>query len=334
MATRALPAPPPSLLLPAQPPRRLTVAASFCASAVAACTACVFTNPFEVVKTRLQLDGEGGAATSPQASRARQYRGIAHALASIARTEGLRGLQAGLVPALAYQVTMNGCRLGLYEPIQAALRESALQLDTSRPAAKGLCGALSGAVGATLGSPFYLVKCRLQAQSSSGAFEAKEAHRYRGMVDAFVQIFRAEGLRGLYRGVDGAVPRVMCGSAAQLSSYDVFKQAIAESTALSALFPSGVAQHFASSLAASFITVTVMNPLDVVSTRLYQSAGRNTHYSGPLDCLMQTVRAEGVAALQKGWLAQFARLGPHTVLTFVFLEQVRAALLQVDALLA
>jgi solute carrier family 25 protein 34/35 len=64
-------------------------------------------------------------------------------------------------------------------------------------------------------------------------------------------------------------------------------------------------------------------PLDVISTRLYQSQGRATTYSGPLDCAMQTVRAEGWAALQKGWLAQYSRLGPHTVLTFLFLEKLR-----------
>ena len=85
--------------------------------------------------------------------------------------------------------------------------------------------------------------------------------------------------------------------------------------------PPGVLQHLVAAFGSSFLTVTAMNPLDVVSTRLYQSAGRATQYSGPIDCGIQTVRAEGLAALQKGWLAQYARLGPHTVLTFVFLEQ-------------
>ena len=290
----------------------------------------------EVVKTRLQLDGEGGAAGAA-ARGGRQYRGVAHALGAIARAEGVRGLQAGLAPALLYQTTMNGCRLGLYEPAQALLRERA-GLDPARPWVKGLSGAMSGAVGAALGSPFYLVKSRLQAQSlgaaAAGGFRAKEAHApYAGALDALRRIHREEGgARGLLRGVDGALPRVMCGSAAQLSSYDVFKAAIAGEPALAAALPPGsVAQHVAASLSAALVTVTVMNPLDVVSTRLYQSAGRNTVYAGPVDCALQLLRAEGVAALQKGWLAQFARLGPHTVLTFVLLEQVRPLFLAVDA---
>jgi hypothetical protein len=76
-------------------------------------------------------------------------------------------------------------------------------------------------------------------------------------------------------------------------------------------------------LLASVLTVTAMNPWDVISTRLYQSGGVATRYRGPLDCAMQAVRAEGVLALQKGWLAQFARLGPHTILTFVAMEHLR-----------
>ena len=69
----------------------------------------------------------------------------------------------------------------------------------------------------------------------------------------------------------------------------------------------------------------------MVSTRLYQSAGRATRYRGPVDCLVQTVRGEGISALQKGWLAQYARLGPHTMLTFVFLEQVKPVFMSVEA---
>jgi solute carrier family 25, member 34/35 len=305
------------------PPLRLAVVPSFAASAMAACSACVFTNPMEVIKTRLQLDGEGAKVAKSE----RQYRGIGHAFTSILRTEGLRGLQSGLTPALGYQVTMNGCRLGLYEPVQAVLREQ-LGVDTTHPAAKALSGALSGAVGATLGSPLYLVKSRLQAQST--VFKAKEAHAYAGVRDAFAQIYRAEGVRGLFRGVDGALPRVMCGSATQLSSYDSAKSFIGSGWRRDVV-PAGLPQHFAASLIASFLTVTVMNPLDVVSTRLYQSAGRATHYTGPVDCLVKTVRAEGLGALQKGWLAQYARLGPHTILTFVFLEQVKPLFLAVPA---
>ena len=146
------------------------------------------------------------------------------------------------------------------------------------------------------------------------------------MVDGLRKVYAAEGGRGLFRGLNGALPRVMTGSAVQLSSYDTCKALVAGW----GVRP-GLEQHLCASLVASVLTVTAMNPWDVISTRLYQSKGQGTTYAGPLDCAAKTVRIEGWAALQRGWLAQYGRLGPHTVLTFCFLEYLRPIFLGVDA---
>lgn len=41
------------------------------------------------------------------------------------------------------------------------------------------------------------------------------------------------------------------------------------------------------------------------------------------DVLQKLIAREGVFSLWKGFTPYYARLGPHTVLTFVFLEQFR-----------
>lgn len=48
-------------------------------------------------------------------------------------------------------------------------------------------------------------------------------------------------------------------------------------------------------------------------------------YSGALDVLTRVVKNEGFFSLWKGFTPYYARLGPHTVLTFIFLEQMNAA---------
>ena len=48
-------------------------------------------------------------------------------------------------------------------------------------------------------------------------------------------------------------------------------------------------------------------------------------YKGGLDVLAKVVRNEGVLALWKGFTPYYARIGPHTVLTFIFLEQMNKA---------
>lgn len=46
-----------------------------------------------------------------------------------------------------------------------------------------------------------------------------------------------------------------------------------------------------------------------------------SEYKGSLDALTKIVSKEGVLTLWKGFTPYYARLGPHTVLTFIFLEQ-------------
>ena len=44
-------------------------------------------------------------------------------------------------------------------------------------------------------------------------------------------------------------------------------------------------------------------------------------FKGTIDVLTKVLRNEGLFALWKGFFPYYARLGPHTVLTFIFLEQ-------------
>lgn len=44
-------------------------------------------------------------------------------------------------------------------------------------------------------------------------------------------------------------------------------------------------------------------------------------FKGTFDVLGKVVKQEGVLALWKGFIPYYLRIGPHTVLTFVFLEQ-------------
>lgn len=66
--------------------------------ALAAASACLFSNPLDVAKVRMQLHGELGLQEQ------RSYSRFSSALAKIARREGLAGIQAGLRPALCYQI--------------------------------------------------------------------------------------------------------------------------------------------------------------------------------------------------------------------------------------
>ncbi|XP_060115560.1 solute carrier family 25 member 34 [Heteronotia binoei] len=285
----------------------------FLAGAGACCLACVFTNPLEVVKTRLQLQGE----LRRRGSYARPYRGVVQALRAVSQADGLRGLQKGLSAGLLYQGLMNGVRFAAY----ARLEDAGL---TQRPGGTVGAGAGAGALGAFVASPAYLVKTHLQAQTAAAFFAVGHQHNHQGVWAAFGSIYRKQGLLGLWRGASGAVPRVTVGSAVQLATFASAKEWVRKHQWL----PEGSWLVALSGGMISGVAVAVaMTPLDMVSTRLYNQPvdemGKGKHYRGVLDCFVQVVGKEGSVALYKGLGPAYLRLGPHTTLSLLFWDELR-----------
>lgn len=119
---------------------------------------------------------------------------------------------------------LNGCRLGFYDPIRTNLNSLFLTHSLSQHADANIkayqslpinifSGASSGVIGAMAGSPFFLVKTRLQ--SYSPFLPVGTQHNYRNAWDGLSQIYKAEGTRGLYRGVVPAMVRTAFGSSVQ-----------------------------------------------------------------------------------------------------------------------
>ncbi|XP_002750391.1 solute carrier family 25 member 34 isoform X1 [Callithrix jacchus] len=280
--------------------------------ASACCLACVFTNPLEVVKTRLQLQGELQA----QGTYPRPYRGFMASVAAVARADGLWGLQKGLAAGLLYQGLMNSVRFYCYSlACQAGL--------TQQPGGTVVAGAVAGALGAFVGSPAYLIKTQLQAQTVA-EMAVGHQHNHQTLLGALETIWRQQGLVGLWQGVGGAVPRVMVGSAAQLATFTSAKAWVQEQQWLPA---DSWLVALAGGMISSIAVVVVMTPFDVASTRLYNQpvdrAGRGQLYGGLTNCMVKIWRQEGPLALYKGLGPAYLRLGPHTILSMLFWDELR-----------
>lgn len=93
--------------------------------------------------------------------------------------------------------------------------------------------------------------------------------------------------------------------------------------------PSSWSLALSASMVSGFVVVMVMTPFDVISTRLYNQGtdakGRGLNYSGVGDCFLKMLRTEGPLGFYKGFGASYFRLGPHTVLSLVFWDQLRVA---------
>ncbi|KAL2159600.1 hypothetical protein VTH06DRAFT_2169 [Thermothelomyces fergusii] len=287
-----------------------TTAGAFIAGGIAACGAVTATHPFETVKIRMQLQGE----LQDKGHQPHHYRGPIHGVSVIVRNEGLRGIYRGIGCAYVYQVLLNGCRLGFYEPMRHAL--STLVFGDGKTQSLGVnmfCGAASGILGAAAGSPFFLVKTRLQ--SFSPFLPVGTQHRYRNALDGLAQIYRSEGVRGLYRGVGAAMIRTGFGSSVQLPTYFFAKRRLMRHLGME----EGAPLHLTSSTISGFVVCVVMHPPDTIMSRMYNQNGNL--YAGVFDCLAKTVRTEGFFAIYKGFLPHLARILPHTILTLTLAEQ-------------
>uniref|UniRef100_A0A8C6ME49 Solute carrier family 25 member 11 n=1 Tax=Nothobranchius furzeri TaxID=105023 RepID=A0A8C6ME49_NOTFU len=115
--------------------------------------ATVFVQPLDLVKNRMQLSGQG--------SKAREYRTSFHALFSILRNEGVRGIYTGLSAGLLRQATYTTTRLGIY----TILFEKMTGADGRPPnfILKALIGMTAGATGAFVGTPAEVALIRMTA---------------------------------------------------------------------------------------------------------------------------------------------------------------------------
>ena len=123
--------------------------------------AATVTNPIDVVKVRLQLDGLGTQAT-------RQYSGIVDAAAQLIRREGLSGLYRGIAASVLRELSYSGLRMGLYEPTKQLL--GATDPSNTSLGLKVLSGALTGCFGSALANPLDLIKVRMQSATGAAPY--------------------------------------------------------------------------------------------------------------------------------------------------------------------
>ncbi|KAJ7610775.1 mitochondrial carrier domain-containing protein [Roridomyces roridus] len=294
--------------------RPISTAEGFVCGGIAASIAVTVSNPAEVAKTRLQLQGELAKVGTEKV-----YKNALDVMSKTYRNEGIRGMQRGLGPAYAYQILLNGSRLGFYEPFRRSFNKFiGRRPDEMLPSTAIIAGATSGAVGASLGNPLFLIKARMQAYSP--ALPVGAQHYYKNSFHALSNIFRAEGPRGLIRGIDAAILRTSMGSSVQLPSYNLTKNFLVSRDIL----PANSTWTFLASSSVSGICVClVMQPADTALTRMYNQPtvpGPNgkmvgTLYKNPIDCLWKTFKTEGVRGWYKGSTAHFLRIAPHTIIT-------------------
>lgn len=168
----------------------------------------------------------------------------------------------------------------------------------------------SGFLGGVAGTPADILNVRMQ---NDAALPLEQRRNYKHAIDGLGRMAREEGFASLFRGVWPNSTRAVLMTASQLASYDVFKRQLLEYTSMG----DNLTTHFTASFMAGFVATTVCSPVDVIKTRVMSAQTKESMVS----LLTRITANEGFMWMFKGWVPSFVRLGPHTIATFLFLEQ-------------
>ncbi|KAM0704952.1 hypothetical protein Q7P35_007739 [Cladosporium inversicolor] len=281
-------------------------------------------HPFDVIKTRIQLEqhAKSGIGTT---------RRVVRQIASEAWHEGHRGhgrlkdsaqvvrsFYRGLMPNMVGNSTSWGLYFmwyGMAKDLMATARGLRGKDREKLPSGDYLITAgASGILTAGVTNPIWVIKTRMlsTARNSPGA--------YTSTIQGVVSIWKTEGLRGFYRGLTPSLLGVSHGSI-QFMTYENLKNHWGLSRAGG---KEGLTNwdFFLLSASSKMFAGSITYPYQVVRSRL-QTYDAQTKYKGVMDVVKQVYRYEGFAGFYKGLGPNLIRVLPSTCVTFLVYENVK-----------
>jgi len=278
----------------------------FLAGGIAAGVSKTIVAPIERVKLLLQVQ-----AVSKQLTEAQKYKGIVDCFVRIPKEQGFMAFWRGnLANVIRYFPTqaLNFAFKDKYKQIFLA------GVDKKKDFWKFFAGNLAsgGAAGATslcFVYPLDFARTRLAADVGKG-----EAREFTGLGNCLVKIFKADGLKGLYRGFGVSVQGIIIYRAAFFGLYDTAKGIIA---------PTNIFFSWMIAQCVTTVSGIVSYPFDTVRRRLMMQSGRKEIlYTGTLDCWRKIAAQEGPAAFFKGALSNIIR-GTGGALVLVLYDEIQ-----------
>ncbi|KRZ15433.1 Mitochondrial uncoupling protein 4 [Trichinella zimbabwensis] len=303
---------------------RESIGLKYVLSCAAATLAETVTYPLDLLKTRLQIQGEHGKLNSQFMTTPKQ--GMFTIFSNIVRKEGFFGLWNGITPAVTrhYDVyffsVYTGVRVMFYETFREELFHR--NEDGTFDLWKAMCSSMaSGAIGQFLASPTDLVKVQMQMEGRRRLDGLPP--RVENMFQAFRQTFASGGIPALWKGWLPNCQRAAIVNMADISTYDTVKHLLLKHTQL----PDTYVTHGISSAFSGLAAAITSTPVDVVKTRMMNQTAKvavgERFYKSSIDCLLKTISNEGFFALYKGFVPIWARMAPWSLTFWVSYERIR-----------
>jgi len=263
--------------------------------------AVLFTHPLDLLKVHLQ-------------TQAKPSKGLISAGVDVIKNDGILGLYSGISASILRQLTYTTVRFGMYEKISSSILEGRSE---ALPFYQKLAiGCLSGFIGGVAGNPADMVNVRMQNDMRlPKEMRRNYSHAFNGLYRVAVE----DGFRTLFAGVSMTATRGLLITIGQVAVYDQTKQMLIGT----GYFKDNVVTHLTSSVFAGTVATIMTQPFDVMKTRLMNA--KPGEYNGIFDCARVLAKDGIFQGFYRGFVPAWIRLGPHTILTWLILEQLRRA---------
>ncbi|KAH0355854.1 hypothetical protein KCU83_g1544, partial [Aureobasidium melanogenum] len=261
-------------------------------------------HPFDVVKTRLQVDP---STSSHLGDSVRIVKNI------VKNEGGYSALYRGLMPNMVGNSVSWALYFLWYGNIKDLIKAARGNPDVLTSYDYFLASGTSGILTALCTNPIWVIKTRMLSTSR----DAPGA--YTSIRQGTSHLWKTEGLKGFYRGLIPSLFGVSHG-AIQFMAYEQLKNHWSTSrggrdnlTNLDFLLLSAISKMFAGS---------VTYPYQVVRARL-QTYDADSRYKGVRDVVKQVFRKEGLKGFYKGLGPNIVRVLPSTCVTFLVYENTK-----------
>ena len=253
------------------------------------------------VTVRMQTEGTHG-----------RFKGPLDCLQQTVAREGLRGLYKGGTPPLVGWGVIDSLMWGSL--VQYRIMLQALQSDPTQPLsipAHFLAGGMAGVTSVVAVTPIEQVKARLQIQ-----YHDKASKQYAGPIDCVRQLYRNNGIRGLYGGIGGTA-LFRCQMSIYFGCYEWLRRIFDQHH----LGWSDTTTSFVSGGLASMALWAVAFPSDTVKNRMMsQPDVQPRKYPTVRHCIRYIYVTEGWKGYYRGFVPCLLRSFPTNGAAFVAAE--------------
>uniref|UniRef100_A0A1X7VWC9 Mitochondrial thiamine pyrophosphate carrier n=1 Tax=Amphimedon queenslandica TaxID=400682 RepID=A0A1X7VWC9_AMPQE len=176
-----------------------------------------------------------------------------------------------------------------------------------------VAGAVSGVTARIITTPLDVIKIRFQLQLEPIRLSVHHVSKYRGITQAIYKIIAEEGIQALWKGtIPGLLMYAVYGSV-QFSCFDRAAIVLKDQMGID----NNIVRDFVSGFIGGSIASFVVQPLDVIRTRL-AGQGEPKHYKNIRSAISLMYKERGLRTFYRGLTPAILLIGPQAGLHFGF----------------